>query len=110
MDQGLETSLEVALRDIVAQLCPDATYVSKYGGQLIEAKAGDPRSQIGGYFFYNAHMSLEFTQGASLSDPDALLQGKGKYRRHLKIRQLADLQQVQVATFLQQALDQLTEA
>lgn len=52
----------------------------KYGGVLF-SHAQD----IGGVFLYNAHVSLEFSQGAQLSAPTGVLQGKGKFRRHIKL-------------------------
>ena len=37
------------------------------------------------------HVSMGFNFGSSLSDPDHLLEGTGKNMRHIKIRQLSDL-------------------
>ncbi len=35
---------------------------------------------------FTAHVNVGFFQGASLSDPAGLLQGTGKYMRHVKLR------------------------
>ncbi|MBS0449022.1 MAG: DUF1801 domain-containing protein [Proteobacteria bacterium] len=35
---------------------------------------------------YTAHANVGFFQGASLADPAGLLQGHGKYMRHVKLR------------------------
>lgn len=35
---------------------------------------------------YTAHVNVGFFQGASLPDPAGLLQGTGKYMRHVKVR------------------------
>jgi hypothetical protein len=35
---------------------------------------------------YTAHVNLGFFQGASLRDPAGLLQGTGRYMRHVRIR------------------------
>jgi hypothetical protein len=40
---------------------------------------------------YTAHVNVGFFQGASLPDPAGLLQGTGKYMRHVKIRPVAPL-------------------
>jgi len=34
---------------------------------------------------FNAHVNIGFFRGAELSDPSGLLQGTGKYMRHVKI-------------------------
>ena len=35
---------------------------------------------------FTSHMNVGFFQGASLPDPDRLLQGAGRFMRHVKIR------------------------
>src|ERR1700742_3443720 len=35
---------------------------------------------------FTAHVNVGFFQGASLHDPDRLLQGNGKFMRHVKLR------------------------
>jgi len=35
---------------------------------------------------HTAHVNVGFFQGASLADPARLLQGTGKYMRHVKVR------------------------
>jgi hypothetical protein len=35
---------------------------------------------------FTAHMNVGFFQGAGLKDPDGLLQGTGKFMRHVKVR------------------------
>lgn len=35
---------------------------------------------------FTAHVNVGFFQGASLPDPDRLLQGSGKFMRHVKLR------------------------
>lgn len=35
---------------------------------------------------FRAHVNVGFFQGASLPDPAGLLEGEGKYMRHVKIR------------------------
>jgi hypothetical protein len=59
----------------------------KYGG-IVFFKSG---LLIGGIFSYKKHISIEFSNGADFSDPQGLLEGKGKRRRHLKIHNLQDV-------------------
>lgn len=40
---------------------------------------------------YSKHVNLGFNKGASLADPDGLLEGTGKNLRHVKLRSKDDL-------------------
>jgi hypothetical protein len=40
----------------------------------------------------SAHVNLGFCRGASLSDPDGVLEGSGKVMRHIKVRSWQDLE------------------
>lgn len=90
-----------AIRTLFQQTETDLTEEIKYGG-LVFVKAG---SLVGGIFPYKSHISIEFSNGAEFSDPDRLLQGKGKLRRHLKIESLADIESNKAAGFIHQAVN-----
>ena len=52
---------------------------------------GHPTACLGDAAFgyvndFNAHVNVGFFQGASLADPNGLLQGAGKRMRHVKVR------------------------
>jgi hypothetical protein len=51
------------------------------------------------------HVDFGFFQGARLDDPASLLQGKGKFLRHVKVRKPADVKEAQLLPFLKQALE-----
>ncbi len=104
MDQKTANDIDAALREIIDQLAPDAFYLPKYGGELFAPYPGDEKVCVGGIFIYTNHLSLEFTQGAGFDDPDGLLEGKGKYRRHLKLRTPQDIETKRARFFLEQAL------
>lgn len=72
----------------------------KYGG-LVFLKSG---SLIGGIFPYKNHISIEFSNGADFSDPQKLLEGKGKRRRHLKIHTRQDIDLKKAILFIEQSL------
>lgn len=72
----------------------------KYGG-LVFLKSG---SLIGGIFPYKNHISIEFSNGADFSDPQELLEGKGKRRRHLKINTRQDIDHKNAILFIEQSL------
>jgi hypothetical protein len=59
----------------------------KYGGILFAVEQA-----FCGVFAYANHVSLEFGEGASLSDPFGVLEGKGKFRRHIKLAAIADIE------------------
>ena len=49
------------------------------------------------------HVQFGFFRGASLKDPKALLQGKGAYVRHIKLRKPSDLDEKAFRALLKQA-------
>ena len=68
----------------------------KYGGVIFNQSG----TLIGGIFTYKNYLSIEFSEGATFDDPDKLLEGKGKFRRHLKINSLDDIIGKKVAHFI----------
>lgn len=72
----------------------------KYGGITYHVSG----NIIGGIYSYKGHISIEFSQGVQLSDPDALLQGSGKLRRHLRINHDDDYNVDAVTTYVKQAI------
>jgi len=60
---------------------------------------------IGGLFAYKKHVSIEFSKGATFSDPATHLEGGGKQRRHLKLHTAADITAKEAAFFIKQAVE-----
>jgi len=87
------------LRAIVFEIYPDAEEKIMYGGVMFSLK-GD----FGGVFVSKKHVSFEFSKGFEFSDPHNHLEGTGKFRRHLKLKTLADIDDKQVASFVEQAV------
>jgi hypothetical protein len=52
---------------------------------------------------YRNHINISLPSGASLSDPEGLLHGTGSRIRHLKIRELKDVQTPAVRKLLKEA-------
>ncbi|TDL79532.1 DUF1801 domain-containing protein [Palleronia sediminis] len=96
-------AIDAALRLVVEDVAPDARYLAKYGGELILPDPGSDTA-IGGIFAYGAHVSLEFSRGAFLDDPHGHLEGRGRLRRHLKFRSVADVAAKDARGFLKQAI------
>lgn len=83
------------LRDMALAAGPSITEEVKYGGVLFSSNDG-----FCGVFPYKAHVTLEFSQGASLADPHGMLSGEGKYRRHIKLETLQDIDTRHAAAYI----------
>lgn len=86
-----------ALRDLILKDKPTTEEI-KYGGLLYSND-----KPYTGIFVYTNHVTLEFSDGASLKDPKQMLQGTGKYRRNIKFTSVEDIDQKAVRTLLKQA-------
>lgn len=104
MHGTIEREITEVINEIILDICPDSALVPKYGGMMIEVVAGDAKSQVAGYFFYKSHMSLEFSNGVDLNDPRNILEGGGKFRRHIKIDNVQDIENKNCRMFLEQAV------
>ncbi len=88
------------LRKIVFDNSSDVKERISYGGIMFSHNSED----FGGIFVRKKHISFEFSLGINMKDPDNLLEGKGKFRRHLKIRSKADIEIKTTDNFVKQAL------
>lgn len=86
------------VREIAKAVVQGLSEEVKYGGVLFSSGA-----PFGGIYVYRGHVSLEFSHGAQIVDDGGLLEGAGKYRRHLKLRNLDEVPQKAVARYLQLA-------
>lgn len=89
-----------AIRALFHQLNHQLSEEIKYGGLAFSVS----NALVGGIYVYRQHISIEFSHGATFTDPDTLLEGGGKYRRHLKIRSLHDVETKQCVYFIKQAV------
>jgi|SRR5690554_185362 len=92
-------SILLTLRGFFLTFGPDLEEGIKYGG-LVFSRGG---KLVGGIYVYKNHLSIEFSQGANFEDPDSLLEGSGKFRRHLKYTCDQDIQANQSEAFIKQA-------
>lgn len=53
---------------------------------------------------HRAHVTLGVAGGASLPDPDGLLEGSGKVHRHVKLRSLADVDRPELRKLMESAI------
>jgi len=92
--------IAVEVRDQYFSFDPNLAEDIKYGGLAFFRE----KKLLGGVFFYKEHISVEFSYGINLTDPDSVLEGKGKLRRHIKLRALEDIKAKNVGFFIEQAL------
>ncbi|MDH3664922.1 MAG: DUF1801 domain-containing protein [Alphaproteobacteria bacterium] len=88
---------------IIEEVCPGAGRRPMYGGIVFEREAGNHKTMVCGHFVYKGHVSLEFSNGYLLEDPHGVLEGKGKYRRHIKLYSLSDIEAKSVRSIIEQA-------
>lgn len=87
------------LREIVLKAYPKTTERMMYGGIMFTLK-----EDFGGIFASKNHISFEFSKGYTFKDPSKLLEGTGKFRRHLKIKSLTDIDDKKVESFVKQVV------
>ncbi len=88
-----------ALRQQVFTIYPQVGERMMYGGIMFSLE-----TDFGGLFVYKKHLSFEFSNGSEMDDPNQLLEGSGKYRRHLKFSNNADIDTKELAFFLHQVV------
>ncbi len=91
------------IRQLFLKLDPHLSEEIKYGGILF----GKNNQHFSGIFVYKAHLSIEFSQGATLPDAEKRLEGSGNYRRHIKITCIEDIQSKKAADFIKLALENI---
>ncbi len=97
-------TLLVSIRKIFNEVHAGLVEDIKYGGLVFSLS----NTLIGGIYVYEKHLSIEFSHGAELSDPDHTLEGKGKKRRHIKIYLMGDIGEKKVDYFVRQVLEKNT--
>lgn len=92
-----------AIRELFKNVTPLLEEGFKYGGIVYSFSGG----LIGGVFAYKEHLSIEFSYGADFLDPHGVLEGGGKKRRHIKIRDLKDVEGKSVSFYISEAMKNL---
>ena len=86
------------LREIVFNQYPRASEKMMYGGIMFSLG-----EDFGGIFVRKNHISFEFSEGVFFKDPNNVLEGTGELYRHLKIKTLEDVKDMNVVFFVGQA-------
>lgn len=90
----------IEMRQIILDLFPNADEKIMYGGIVFFFDD----VMFSGLFLNKNHVTLEFSKGFLMKDPHDFLEGRGKYRRHLKIRKMEDIVNNDVRFFVLQAV------
>ena len=96
LDNAKHLILE-GIRKIFFEQYPKVEEHMMYGGILFKLD-----EDVAGVFVYKNHVSLEFSYGFKFEDPNNMLEGGGKYRRHLKLNSVDDLQLKNLDYFVKQ--------
>lgn len=104
MNKTVAEKIVKQLKKIYLKYASDATFRSMYGGTVIELVKNEPKSLAGGIFVYENHVSLELTKGSSVVDPNCVLEGTGKLRRHVKIHAIDDIKSKGCEGLIRQSL------
>lgn len=96
-------SITQTLDDLIDQICPQASRRAMYGGIVFELESGRHDTMVCGHFVYKQHVSLEFSKGYKLEGFNDVLEGAGKYRRHIKLKCVDDIERLCVRPVLEQA-------
>ena len=101
-----------ALRQTIYEVDPEACEVVRLGDRAATYGVG-PRKMIDGYAYILPHkgwVNLGFYQGASLADPEGLVEGTGRKMRHVKIRSTDEANRPGVRALLKAALELRTKS
>ena len=95
-----KSDMLIEIRQVIFDSFPKTNEKIMYGGIVFFMND----EMYGGLFVNKEHITLEFSKGFLMEDPNSHLEGKGKYRRHLKIRTLDNIVNKTVSFFVKQAV------
>lgn len=106
MTAGPLRPVAVALREAIVRLHPEVNEVVRLGDRAASYGVG-PRKMIEGYAYIMPHtnwINLGFYRGASLPDPEGLLEGTGAALRHVKVHTVDEARHAGLSALLTSAL------
>jgi len=90
-----------ALRRFVKRVEPELSEAVKWGNGCWIGQKG-PVAYV---YSDSGYVQFGFFSGSSLRDPKGLLEGKGRYVRHIKVRDPSEIDQLAFAALLGQAAE-----
>ena len=91
------------LDQLICKAAAKSTTVSRYGGVLYTLKPDEKEGQFCGIFTYKNHVQISFANGAQLEDPENLLLGNGKYRRHINFESADEVKSKSLMPLIRQS-------
>ena len=105
-DRGVQ-ELTFALRELVLEeLAPCCEYIVEV--YIVSILYGPTHRMKDGICYIGVikdHVNLGFIRGSELADPQRILEGTGKQMRHIKIRNMSDLERPAIRAYLQEACE-----
>lgn len=89
------------IREIILMQKLELDESIKYGGIVYQKD----NELLAGVFAYRNHVSLEMGKGSELDDIYSVLEGKGKYRRHIKFHNLSDIEEKNAEYYINAAMN-----
>ncbi len=88
------------LHNLITENLPFLQYSIKWG-----ALTYHNGSNIFSLVSHNNHINLQFFTGATLTDPENILEGTGKRMRHIKIKNFSDIDTDYLPSLLKEAAE-----
>lgn len=89
-----------SIRAIALETVPNALERSQYGGIVWAIDEDHKNKLFCGAFVRQGYVTLELDATTELPDPEKLLEGTGKTRRHLKLVAIEDIETKHVREFI----------
>ena len=100
MIDSRKCNILIELREIIFNIFPLTKEKIMYGGIVFSLN----EKMFSGLFIFKNHVTIEFSKGFQMEDPNNHLEGKGKFRRHLKFLGKEDIVNKEVSFFVKQAV------
>jgi len=106
------SEIALALREMVLEEAPDASesIYQVYTVAIWFGYSGKMKDMFCYITTSAGHVNLGFPRGASLPDPNRVLEGNGKTMRHIKFRSPSDVERPFVPRYIQAAMEQAAPA
>lgn len=98
---GEHAAIMRSLRRLFVDVAPEAEEMVKWNSPLY-AVADE---YCVGYRYYSEHVNLILWYGADLEDPEGIIEGTGKRRRHVTLTSPDDVERSDVRAVVERAVD-----
>ena len=103
MDELERADLARHFHDLIRATVPASTYLAKYGGALYTMKPKENDRHFCAVYVKDDHVHFVFELGSRLRDPEKVLVGKNKFRRHIDFYSADQVEDAVIVALLRQA-------